>query len=797
MFTHLRFAVRQLAKSPSFAAVALLTLALGIAGNVVIFSIFNALYLRPLPFKEPERLVNLDEVAPKWNLEYTGLSYDDLVEWQKQNQTFDGMAAWNDASFNLGYQGQAARVKGLSVTHELFQVLGVRPLIGRVFLEEEDRPGQGNVVLLSHKIWQRQWGGDPAVLGKTVTIDAVSHTIVGVLPPNLGPLSYADLVVPAALNANGGQGWYLDGVGRLKPGASLEQARQDLTRIHKAMIPTRQVNDITSPRLTPLQERLLGDYRTATYVLMGAVGMVWVIACANVAGLMLARGLSRNREISIRLALGATRAAVVRQVLTESLLLAACGGVAGVLIGELCLNALAHSLPDQFPAWISFDVDRRFVAFYLLTTFVTAALFGLIPALKMVANASVQGALQTTSARTTGSTGQRRSLNSLVVGEIALALILLINAGLLLKAFREVQRVNAGFRAENVLTYKISLPEAKYTNLMVTTFFEEHLGQIRALPGVKAASAVSIVPFGGHSGVFFEAEGAPPKAKDAPDPVVLRLFAFPGYNEAMGLTLVSGRFLGETETQPAGRFSAVVNETFAKAAWPGQDAVGKRLRYPSPTAPWMTVIGVVRDIKHYGFDQPVRPCVFLPYHLQPGNEMTLAIRTQGDPHSLQSAIHGIVARQDPALPLFEEQTMTERVQTSLWLRRSYSWLFGLFAAIALSLCLGGIYGVISYTVSQRTSEIGIRIALGAQTWDVQRMVLQHGARLAGLGIGVGLLSSLAVAQAMRSILVGVSPTDFTIYLGVSALLGIISLFACASPTRRAAKVDPMVALRCD
>ncbi len=791
----LRYAIRMLLKNSGFSALAVFTLALGIAGSVVIFSVFNALFLRPLPFDAPERLVNLDEVAPRWNLEYTGIAYLDFYEWRAQNQTFEFMGVWQNASFNCSLKGNPERVEGGRASHDLLRTLGIQPLIGRGFTQEEDQPGGNRVALVSQGLWKRLWGGESNVLGQTLSLDSVPATIIGVLPPNIGPLSQAEVLIPLRLGVNDNNGWYLAGAGRLKPGVTLEQARQDLTRIHKAMIPTRPVNEITSPRLAPLRERLLGDFRLVTYVLIAAVGVVWLIACANVAGLTLARGLGRSKEISIRMALGATRRSVIRQVLAESLALSIIGGLLGIALGRTSLGALTRLLPEQFPAWIHFGMDGRFVVFCLVTTAATAIVFGLLPATQMVSRVNLQGALQAATSKSTGSSNQRRSLNALVIGEIALALVLLINAGLLLQAFRGLQKIDPGFRAENVLTYDISLPRAQYTNSQQVAFFEEHLAQLRALPGVKAASATTIVPLGGHSGTFFEIENARPKAKDEQDPVVLYRHVFPGYAEAMGLMLLAGHFISEQEARATNNTAVVVNEMFARRNWPNQDAIGNRIRMPGASNPWLTVVGVVKDEKHYGFDQPVRPGVFLPYRVDPSRRMTIAVRTFNDPTTLVTTIRTIIQRSDPDLPMFQVRTMSERVKSSLWLRRSYSWLFGFFAAVALTMALAGVYGVISYAVSQRTNEIGIRMALGAQRADVLHLVLRHGLMLAGVGTAIGLVGAFALSHSMRTLLFGVSAVAPVTLVAVPLLLLVVTLVACLFPARKATRVDPMVALR--
>jgi putative ABC transport system permease protein len=651
------------------------------------------------------------------------------------------------------------------------------------------------VALVSKGLWQRLWGGTSNVLGQTLSLNSVPFTILGVLPAELGPLSRADVFIPLARDPNDGRGWYLGAVGRLKPGISMEAARQDLLRVHKAQIPDRSVNEITSPRLTPLRERLLGDYRPVVYILLAAVGVVWLIACGNVAGLMLARGLARSKEISIRMALGATRSAVVRQVLVESLILSALGGALGICLGQVSLSALIGSLGDQLPQWLHFNIDHRFFLFCLATTTFTALLFGFIPALQMVSKIDLQGALQATTSKTTGSSRQRRSLNVLTVAEIALALVLLVNAGLLLKAFRAVQRIDPGFRADHVLTYNLSLPGARYTNRQETPFFEAHLADLRGLPGVKFASATSIVPLAGHAGTFFQIENAPPKGKDEADPVVLVRSVFPDYAEAMGLTVLAGRFISDQETRGEGVRAVVVNESFAKKNWPNESPIGKRIKYPGTNSPWMNVVGLIKDEKHYGFDQPMRPGVFLPFHFNSSRQMTMVVRTANDPLALLPAVRAILKKADPELPVYGVRTMADREHRSMGLRRTYSWLFGFFATVALVMALAGVYGVISYAVSQRTNEIGIRMALGAQRADVLRLVLRHGLWLAAIGMAVGIMGALVLARLMRTLLFNVDATDPITLAMVPLLLGGVTLLACLLPARRATRVDPMEALR--
>jgi predicted permease len=796
---NLKIAARSLAQRPSFSLMVIGLLGLGIAGNVAIFSVFNALFLRPLPFAEPERLVDIDETAPQWNLKFVGVARPDYEAWQKHNSTFERMAFFDESSFNLSGQESPQRVRAFRVSRDLLDILRLKPALGRDFLPEEDLKGGRKVAMLSNGLWRRLFNGDPGAIGRILKLDSQPYTIVGILPPEAVFPLQAELWVPLAGEGNEGS-WFLSGVGRLKPGVTLQQASADLLRVHKGLVQTgRKENDITSPVLTPLRERYLGDYRTVSRVLLGAVGIVLLIACVNIAGLMMVRGAGRSREIAIRTALGASRASIVRQLLGESFLLAAAGAMAGAGAGALLLRFLIAFLPEDTPAFISFAPDYRFVLFTLAITAASAILFGLAPAFHVSA-IDTRGALQESGTRTSLSRGRRGALSALVVAEIALAITLLAGAGLLVQAFRKVLTVDPGFRADHVLTFALSLPETGYAKQEKRiAFFREVVEQLRALPGVTSAGATSATPLGGHWGMFFAAEGAQALGPNEKDPVILQIVATPGYLETMGVTFLAGRSFTALDGDPKGHRVAIVNQSFANRFWPGQSPVGKRIRYrwQKKEEDWMQVVGLTRDTRHYGLDQEMRPGVFVPYPQNSSPSMTVVLRSSKDPTALAAPAREVVRSLDPELPLFEVRTMSDRLDRSLWTRRAYSWLFAAFAAVALILSAAGLYGVVSYAVSQRTHEIGIRMALGARPFQVLRQILAGGMGLAALGIAIGLAAALAGARFLETLLFGVSSTSPLTYAAVALAVAAVALLANLLPARRAAAVDPMSALRCE
>jgi predicted permease len=790
-------ALRVLARRPGFSLAVVAIFALGIAANIAIFSVFNGLFLSALPYPAPHQLLYLNESAPRWNLpKDVGIAYPDFVAWRTQNRSFGSMAVFTSSSANLSGFGAAVRVDGAQVSYDLAATLGIKPILGRDFLPEEDRKGGPKVALLSYGLWQRKFAGSPDVTGKILQLDSQAYTIVGVLPKTAVFPDKADVWTPLALDpADQNTGWFLEGVGRLKAGVQPEQALADLTRIHKAMIPTRDVNKITSPTVIPLRDEYLGDYRVVTRALLGAVAFVLLIACVNVAGLMMARGTSRAREVAIRAALGAGKARLVRQLLTESLLLAAAGGVAGIGLGWLALKAMLRLMPDALPGWVDFHIDVRFAAFALLLTGAAAVLSGLGPALES-SKVDVRGFLADAAPKSSLSGGRRRAMNTLAVGEIALALVLLASAGLVWKAFGKVLSVDPGFRPGNVLTFTLDLPDAKYPKPeQQLHFYENLLTPLRTTPGVEAASLSSLVPLGSHNGTFFQAEGEPPLPKGQTDPVVLQMFTFPGYFRAMGVELKAGRDFDDHDGDSPGTAAAIVSEGFARLHWHGEDPVGKRVSYRGSKPMWMHVVGVANDTKHYGLDQDARPEVYMPYRQQPRNSMNIVLHSSVDATSLIAVAREVVRRADPDLALYNVMTMQARLERSLWVRRTYSWLFGVFAALALALAVAGIYGVVSYAVTQRTREIGIRMALGANPGQVLGGVLREGMLLAGIGVALGIVGALVSTRLLETLLAGVSPHDPWAFVAVSIGLALAALAANFVPARRAASVDPMRALR--
>lgn len=791
----LKLALRLCAARPAFSLMVIGMLSLGIAGNSTIFSIFDGLFLRPLPFAEPDRLVDLNETAPKWNLPFVDVSNPDFYAWRQHNTTFDSMGFFAPASYNLSGRGTARRLRANRVTADLMRVLRMKAVAGRNFLPEEDRPGGAPVAMLGYGIWRELFAGNPEVAGQIIRLDGQPHTVVGVLPPEASFPEAIDLWVPLAADPNRAGSWYLRGIGRLKSGVTVEQARADLTRIHQAQIQAgRKENAITSPTVMPLRDRYVGELRTAGNVLLGAVGIVLLIACANIAGLMMIRAAGRSREVAIRTALGASRTRIVRQLLTESMVYAAAGGMGGLLLGKALLRLLVSAMPEVMP-WVRFEMDHRTLLFLAAVTGAAAVLFGLTPALQ-AASSDLRTGLHD-AARSSVSRGRRRMLSTLVVGEIALAMVLAVAAALMFQALRNVMKVDPGFRPENVLAYSISLPRSRYpAQDTQTAFLRELLKRTRALPGVKSAGAAQLTPLDGRdSGTLYVPEDAPPPGPDQQHPIVLDMVVSPGYFAAMGMRMASGRDFTDQDTESAPRV-AVIDETFAKRFFPHVNPVGKRIRHPWAADERIVIAGVTRDVKHFGLDREVRPSVFLNYR-QYGlrDRVTIVLRTGVDPVSLAAPAREALRRMDPELAMFDVVRMTEAVDRSLWVRRICWWVAGAFAGLALVMSAAGIYGVISYAVSQRSREIGIRMALGAPPALVLRHVLGQGLLMLAAGLPIGIAAALSISSFVEKLLFGVKARDPITYAVMAALVAGIALAANWIPARRAAAIDPMHALR--
>jgi predicted permease len=795
----LRFAMRSLRRHPYVSVLVVGMLALGIAVNTAVFSVVNGLFLKPLPFPEAGQLVYINETAPRWNLEYTGINYPDFHTWRENVEAFRAIAIFEVREYSVSDGSDAVRLRGLEVTHDFDEVLGIAPVLGRTFLPAEDAPGGERVVMLGHGLWRTRFGADRQVLGRTLHVDGYPHTIVGVLPRSAAFPGGVELWLPLRGDpAQPYQSYSGNAVGRLLPGATVAAAQSDLERVHTPIWEARDSDRVVSPIVLPLRDYFVGDYRSVSAALFGAVAIVLLIACSNVACLMLARALSRRREMGIRVAMGARTGRLVRQLFVENLLLAVLGGVLGIALGQVALRMLLARLPEQFPLWATFALDPRVVLFSLLVTVATAVLFGSAPAW-IGARSDVRGALHATGGRNTASAGARRTLRTLIAAEVALAVAPLVVGGLLLRAYDRVLEVDPGFATENVLTFTVALPEGTYPDsLTQRPFWQALLERIEALPGVASAGAISCLPLGCHWGNFLEVEGAPPPAEGQADPVILFRVASPGYFDAMSIGRVGGRFYDASDDRSGGERVLVVNETFARQFWPDvHDPVGRRVRGRGDDDPWWTVIGVSRDVKHYGLDDPMRPGIYVPPNLMPSQlrSLSIAVRAEGDALALVPSARRVVRDLDRTVPLAAIGTMEAALQRSLALRRTYSWALALFAGLALLLAVGGIYGVTSYLVTQRTREIGIRMALGARTGVVVRSIARGGMLPVLAGVIVGLVSALAAARAISGLLFGVQPTEVAVYAGVASLLLLAALAAQVLPARRAARIDPIASLR--
>jgi predicted permease len=798
LLSDLKLALRTFARSPGLSLLVTGMIALGVGANTAVFTLLNGLYLRPFPFAEPDRLVYLNETAPRWDLEFTGINYPDFHTWREGARDFEGMALYGGASFNLAEEaGGAERVRGAIVTHDYASVIGVRPTLGRFFTPEEDRPNAPRVVVLGHSLWRQRFASARDVLGKTLRVDSEPFTIVGVMPPEAEFPEAVQIWVPLRGDPNQSwQGYNEDGIARLKQGVTLDAAHADLMRAHASIWEQRDKNKVVSPLIMPLRERYVRDVRTASFVISAAVGLVLLIACANVASLMLARAMARRREMGVRMALGAGVRRLLEQLFVENLVFACAGGAVGLLLGFWASKALAILAAGSLPPWATFDLDARVVGFSIGATALTTLLFGWAPALHALHDdlRSVMGANDRAS---TTSTRGRRTLAMLVAAEVALAAMLLVGSGLMLRAWQRLQAKDPGFRVDNVLTFAVALPDAAYPSERWAGFWEDLLTRLDAIPGVEGAGAVTCLPLTCHWGNFYEVEGQPPREAGEADPVILRRIATPGYFAALDIGLRSGRFFEEGEGSEEGARVVVVNESFARLYWPdGTDPVGKRLRWRgSEEAAWMTIVGVAGDVQHYGLETPMRPGLYTPLRQDVHNVMAVALHTSGDPNALVAPARAALQAIDAELPLFEVRTMDEYMRRSLSGRALYSWLLGVFGAISLILAIGGTYGVTSYLVTQRTREIGIRVALGARASNVVGTVLRSGMATVALGLATGLIAAFAAARFISGLLFGVSPRDPVVFLGVVGVLLGTAMVANVVPARRAARIEPMRSLR--
>ncbi len=795
----LRYAARLLAHDLGFTAAAVAMLAVGIGANIAIFTVVNGLLLRPLPYPHQDRLVDVHERFTDIDPDVP-FAFPDFLDVRARQQVFDAVALYQETSVTLAGAGEPERVSCAQVTAGLLRVLGVTPAAGRDFRDGEDGPAASPVAVLGYGLWQRRFGGE-AVVGRTVRIDGRPVTVVGVMPPEFDFPGGADLWTPLVVDpAQYPRDRYsFSAVAVLKPGVDLAAARANLDTIARQLA---QEHPDTKARVgigaRPLRDVLVAaDLARAFLVLLGAVGLVLLIACANLAGLMLSRGAARDQEMAVRAALGAGRGRLVHQLLVESLLVAALGAALGLAVGTFGLDALVAAAPAAFPSWVTFRIDATVAAFAVLLTLATAVLAGLAPALR-ASRPDLHAGLKETGSRTTVEGGRLRG--ALVAGEIALALVLLLASGLMARSVLSLLDVDPGLRTAHVVTVRVSLPATAYpTPAGRRAFFDALLPRVAAIPGVTRAAATSSLPMtGAFSSLGVSIEGAPPPAPGR-EPMPVRSVVTPGYFETMGIRVVAGRPFDERDGRPGTPAVAVVNETFARRGWPGTDPVGRRLKFgdPGDDVPWVIVVGVANDVRQLGLGAQVDDEIFLPYGQLPLPGMTLVVQGAADPVPLAPSIRDAAHAMDPNLALFQVRPMADIVAGSIRRPRLFSWLFGVFGVVALVLAAVGVYGLLAYSVAQRTREIGLRLALGAGPGEVRRMVVGRGMRLAAGGLALGLAGSVPATRALGALLHGVSATDPLTFAGVTALLLAVAWLACTLPARRATRIDPMTALRCE
>jgi len=788
-----------LIRNPGFTLISILALGLGIGANTAIFSVVNSILLRPLPFKSPEGLAMIWEKNIPRNRDRNVVSPANYLDWRDQNQSFEQIGAYlfTLQALNLATAGgEPERVMNAPVTSELFNVLGIQPAMGRSFAKEDDLPNAPRVVVLSHELWQRRFGGNSSILQQTISLHGRNATVIGIMPAGFRFPNKAECwtAIGGAL-ADRGTGRFLEVVGRLKPGVSAQQAHAEMVSIAARLKEARpQANAGWTSSVVPLTEQVVGDVRLALLVLLAAVGFVLLIACANIANLLLARATSRYKEIAIRAALGAARIRVIRQLLTESLVLALCGGLAGTMLAYWGTRILIAMSPSTIPRLDEVSLDGAALAFTAAIAIMTGILFGIIPAIQ-VSRTNLQTPLKE-GGKTSGSAAGRHWLrNALVVSETAIALILLVGAGLLFASFINLRDTPSGMDPDNVLAVEINLPGAKYPEARLqTAFFRDLIDRVRSLPSVQSAGAISFLPLAGAGAATgFTIQGRPaPVAGQGPVADVRSVT--PDYFKAMGIRLLAGRSFDERDAADS-KLAVIVNQTTVNNFWPDEDPLGKTLNMPWARDMIGEVVGVVDDVRMASLDAQPRNTLYWNHHQFPYGSMTLVIRTAGDPLHVAATVRNELSALDKAQPVASIKTMTDVFSESVSRPRFNTTLLMVFAGLALVLASLGIYGVMSFAVTQRTHEIGLRIALGARPSEVLSMVIGRGMILAGIGIVIGIAGSLALTRLMTTMLYQIRPTDMRTYLVVSALLAGIALVANYVPARRATRVDPLIALR--
>ncbi|HMG76370.1 MAG TPA: ABC transporter permease [Pyrinomonadaceae bacterium] len=816
LWQDVRFGARMLLKNPGISFVVILALALGIGANTAIFSVVNAVLLRPLPYDDADRLVSLSESAK--TMDEISISYPNFTDWRNQNHVFESIGVFNRNSYNLTGGGEPERILTAQASADLFSALRVQAAIGRVFTNEEDKPGGTPVVVLSHGLWQRRFGGQTSILNQQLTFNNKSYTVIGVMPQSFQYPSRVEMWVPVG-QLSGDVNWQqrgnhpgLYGVARLKPGVTLAQAKAEMDNIGANL--EKQYPDSNAGngvRVQPLLEVYISGVRQTLWVLFAAVGFVLLIACANIANLLLARAGARQKEMAIRAAMGAGRWRIARQLLTESVLLALIGGTLGLLVARWGIQLILYISPNAIPRSREISLDWRVLAFTLGVAFATGILFGLVPALQ----AGIVDVHETLKETGRGVTGRHWLRSSLVVVEVATTLVLLIGAGLMIRSFYRLQAVNPGFSYEHLTSFTVSIPQKKYaTEEQRGQFFALLLQNIGGLPGVESTAAASGLPLGNNgwqTSFIVDGKPIPPRAQT---PLMEACLVTPDYFSTMNIPLRGGRYFSEHDDRAwlagrdlsklnegqrgiAGVNVIIIDEEFARRYWPGEEAVGKRIRLGTDNgAPVLTVIGVVGRVKMEGLSQDSKRVQgYFAFAQMPFSGMTVIARAGSDPNQLIAAMRQQVKAVDPDQPIYNIRTMNEIRSDSVAPERLNLTLLSIFAGIALVLAIVGIYGVMSYSVTQRTHEIGIRMAIGAQPRDVFKMILGQGMMLALVGIAFGLAGAFGLTRLMATMLFGVEPTDPATFAVIAGLLTLVALAACYIPGRRATKVDPVVSLR--
>jgi len=805
----IRFGLRMLLKSPTVSIVATIALALGTGANTAIFSVVNAVLLRPLPFPDPDSLVSIFETDQRRGYNRGSHSYPNFFDLREQNTVFERVASYYSGDFIMTGGGEPARLQGAVVTADLFPLLGVAPLHGRTFTTEEDKPStSGRVVILSQQLFQRRFNSDPSILNQTITLAGRPFTVVGVMPATFEfPIQNdpVDLWTTIAGDAEGktpvtGQrgAHFLRVIARLKPGVSEDQAQSEVTAIAARLeqqYPDQNTNK--SLRTESALSAMVGSVRPALFIMLGAVACVLLIACANVANLLLARATSRHKEMAIRAALGASRIRVIRQLLTESVLLSLAGGACGLLLAVWWSDLLIALGKEDIPRAVEVAIDRRVLGFTIGVSVLTGLIFGLVPAFHSSKTALVESLKE--GGRGTGEGARRNPARSvLVIAELAIALVLLVCAGLLIQSLWRLQSVNSGLQSQNVMTFNVALPEIKYNYAKQSQFFVDLKARLETAPGVQSVSSVYPLPLSGDRfSISFQIDGRPVPEKDEPSGDFFTTGV--GYFRTMGIPILKGRDFDQNDRHGSTPV-IIITDTFARQHFPNEDPIGKRIHpgissIEGEDSTMREIVGVVGDVRNRELNTEPRPAFYVPQKQIPFSQMAMVVKTNNEPQSLISGVTKDVAGMDPDLPLFGVRTMEEYLSASVATPRFNTTLLSIFAAVALVLTVVGLYGVMSYSVAQRTNEIGIRIALGAQGRDVLMMIVKQGSKLILIGLAIGLLGAIAVTRLMESLLFGVTAKDPLTFAAVAMLLAIVALLACYVPAWRATKVDPMEALR--